>query len=209
MAKDFPVPIFFSETGCNVPGPRLFADQASILGPDMADLWSGAIVYEWIEEQNHYGLVSYGPKVDQSIVNDVVYDGFTRKGVPTPVQPDFNNLKSQWATLNPTGISAAAYVPTVSTRDCPRSTPGGWEVDGNVRLPTLGESYTYAPLPTQSRGSGSGSGSGGSGTSGNSPSGTGPDGSSSTNAGSHASGNMVVTMGGALMGVFLIFIYWL
>lgn len=42
--KNFPVPIFFSETGCNVPGPRLFEDQASIFGPDMNEHFSGAII---------------------------------------------------------------------------------------------------------------------------------------------------------------------
>ena len=35
----------------------------------MADVWSGSIIYEWIQEMNHYGLVSYGPQQDAS-VND-------------------------------------------------------------------------------------------------------------------------------------------
>lgn len=60
-AKGYPVPIFFSETGCNTNPPRDFADQAAIFGPQMSDTWSGAIIYEWIEETNNYGLVNYGP----------------------------------------------------------------------------------------------------------------------------------------------------
>lgn len=32
MAKDYPVPIFFSETGCQTVRPRTFGDQAAILG---------------------------------------------------------------------------------------------------------------------------------------------------------------------------------
>lgn len=59
-ASDLNIPIFISETGCKIPRPRLFADQASILGKDMEDVWSGAIVYEWIEEENNYGLINYG-----------------------------------------------------------------------------------------------------------------------------------------------------
>ena len=37
-ATGYPIPIFFSETGCNVVEPRTFGDQAAILGPEMSDL---------------------------------------------------------------------------------------------------------------------------------------------------------------------------
>ena len=141
QAKNFPVPIFFSETGCNVPGPRLFEDQSAIFSEPMMSTWSGSLVYEWIEEQNHYGLISYGPEVAQTIVADDIEDGFTRKGTPTPVSPGFFNLKGQWATLTPTGAPESEYTPEVSTRDCPLATLG-WLVDGNVRLPSLGETLT-------------------------------------------------------------------
>ena len=131
QAVDFPVPLFFSETGCNVPGPRLFADQASILGPDMDGDWSGAIIYEWIQEANNYGLITYG--------NGNASDDAPRSGTPVPMTPDFANLKSQWATLTPTGVKSADYdSKTISTRDCPAATAGGWEVDGDVAIPTLG-----------------------------------------------------------------------
>ncbi|KAI0193671.1 Glucanosyltransferase-domain-containing protein [Xylaria flabelliformis] len=140
-AIDFPVPIFFSETGCNTPGPRLFEDQASIFGPEMSKYWSGAIIYEWIEEQNHYGLISYGPKVDPTVTGKNIFDGFTRAGTPTPVSPDYDNLSKQWAKITPTGVAMSAYDPkTVSTRACPTSTSGGWLVNGNVAVPTLGAS---------------------------------------------------------------------
>jgi 1,3-beta-glucanosyltransferase GAS1 len=58
--KDYPVPVFISETGCITAPPRDFADQAAIFGPDMSGTWSGSIIYEWIQEMNAYGLVSYG-----------------------------------------------------------------------------------------------------------------------------------------------------
>ncbi|KAF5134939.1 Protein EPD1 [Metarhizium anisopliae] len=103
-AKNFPVPIFFSETGCNVPGPRKWDDQDAIFAKPMVDDWSGAIIYEWIEEQNHYGLISYGPKGDASQPGENVFDGFTRKGTPTPISPDFDNLKTKWASMQPTGV---------------------------------------------------------------------------------------------------------
>ncbi|KAL1884377.1 hypothetical protein VTK73DRAFT_71 [Phialemonium thermophilum] len=156
MAVDFPVPIFFSETGCNVPGPRLFEDQAAIFGPRMVKDWSGSIIYEWIQEENNYGLISYGPKADPTATGPNVEGGFTRKGQPTPVTPDFSNLKKQWATITPSGVAISDYDPSsVSTRGCPTSTPSGWLVNGNVALPTLGETFrgSYTPSPTVTGGS--------------------------------------------------------
>lgn len=108
-ATNYPIPIFFSETGCNTPAPRTFEDQAAIFGKFMSGTWSGAMVYEWIEETNNYGLISYGPSVAgaEAASNTLVEDGFTRQGTPTPVSPDFANLKAQWATLHPTGVALA------------------------------------------------------------------------------------------------------
>lgn len=151
-AQDFPVPIFFSETGCNTHPPRLFGDQDAIFGKEMINDISGALIYEWIEETNNYGLVTYG-KADSG---PDVEEGFVRKGTPTPVVPDFENLKSKWATIKPTGVKKADYTPKPSTRPCPSSTDGGWwQVPGNVKLPTIGQAFTgsystAAPSPTGS-----------------------------------------------------------
>lgn len=136
QAKDFPVPIFFSETGCNTPGPRLFADQAAIFGSEMVNDWSGAIIYEWIQEANNYGLVAYGSGDATAVGATVV-----RSGTPTPISPDFTNLKSQWATLTPTGVASSNYAASsVSSRACPAATVSGWLVEGDVVLPTVGDS---------------------------------------------------------------------
>lgn len=147
-ATDYPVPIFFSETGCNAVRPRTFDDQKVIFGVEMADTWSGSIVYEWIQETNDYGLISYGPPLhDTAPTNTLVEDGFLRKGTPTPVSPEFQNLKSQWATLNPTGVRLSDYTKstskaTITPLVCPSSTPGGWAVDPSSPLPTLGQKYS-------------------------------------------------------------------
>ncbi|KKK13128.1 1,3-beta-glucanosyltransferase [Aspergillus ochraceoroseus] len=112
-AKDYPIPIFFSETGCNAARPRTFEDQAAIFGPEMSDTWSGSIIYEWIEEANDYGLISY----------------------------DFDNLKEQWDKVSPTGVALSEYaqsVPAITPPVCPTPTAGGWAVDPNAPLPTLG-----------------------------------------------------------------------
>ncbi|TKA81525.1 hypothetical protein B0A55_02981 [Friedmanniomyces simplex] len=140
-ASDYNIPIYFSETGCQTPKPRTFDDQAAILGPDMDDTWSGAIIYEWIEETNDYGLISYGPTAAPTATGNGVVAGYTRTGTPTPISPDFDNLSNHWATLTPTGISMSAYSPSASAPSCPAFTSGLWEVSGDVPLPTVGGAY--------------------------------------------------------------------
>ncbi|KAL1613402.1 hypothetical protein SLS54_010645 [Diplodia seriata] len=142
-ASDYNIPIFFSETGCNTVKPRTWSDQAAIFGKSMADTWSGSIVYEWIEESNDYGIVNYGAKVDAT-ASGAPPDGYPRSGTPTPVSPDFSNLKRQWATLTPTGVKKSAYSPSLTAPACPSYTAGVWEVNGDVSLPTLGQTYNSA-----------------------------------------------------------------
>lgn len=150
-ATGYNVPIFVSETGCREPRPRLFTDQAAILGQEMADTWSGAIVYEWIQEANDYGLISYGPKVDPQMSTDAL-DGYPRLGIPTTVSPDYGNLKSQWASLNPSGVKLSAYSASASITPpaCPTSTAGGWIVNGNAKLPSLGQTLDSAATASSS-----------------------------------------------------------
>ncbi|KAI1344024.1 glycoside hydrolase family 72 protein [Xylariaceae sp. FL0016] len=194
-AKDFPVPIFFSETGCNVPGPRLFDDQASIFGSDMVNDWSGAIIYEWIQEANNYGLISYGPSVDATATGTNIVGGFTVAGTPTPVSPDFSNLSKQWATISPTGVAQSNYdASSVSTRACPASTSDGWLVDGNVALPTVGATLGHSSYSTVPSATGSGTSA--------SPT------SSKPNSASSGSSE-IAGMWAGLAGVMIIFACWL
>ncbi|GLI72895.1 hypothetical protein PoHVEF18_001079 [Penicillium ochrochloron] len=158
-ATDYPIPIFFSETGCNTPAPRTFDDQDSIFGSKMSGTWSGAIIYEWIEETNKYGLINYGPSVSAA-TNTIVEDGYTRQGTPTPVSPDFSNLKAHWATLNPTGVVLSNYkkeTGSISAVECPAYTSGAWEVDPSSPLPTLGQTYKEESSKSASTASGKGS----------------------------------------------------
>ena len=144
-ATGLQIPIFISETGCIKPEPRLFDDQDSVLGPDMDNSWSGAIVYEWIQEANDYGLISYGPTTNSD--NPTALDGFPRSGTPSPVTPDYSNLKSHWATLIPTGVSLSAYTVQASSLKpiaCPSSTPNGWIVNPTASLPSLGQTLDLA-----------------------------------------------------------------
>ncbi|GEQ68498.1 hypothetical protein JCM33374_g2166 [Metschnikowia sp. JCM 33374] len=52
-----PVPVFFSEYGCNAVRPRPFTEIDSIYGPIMSQVWSGAVLYEFFQNENRFGLV--------------------------------------------------------------------------------------------------------------------------------------------------------
>jgi len=187
-ASDYNIPIFFSETGCNTPKPRTFDDQAAIFGDQMADTWSGAIIYEWIEEANDYGLISYGPTAAATATGNGVIDGYTRQGTPTPISPDFDNLSKHWATLSPSGVKESAYSPSLTPPACPSYTSGAWEVNGNAALPTLGQEFNAAVSSSFASG-GSGSATGGQSSATGTGSGSSGSGSQSSDAGgSSASG---------------------
>ncbi|KAH8596884.1 glycoside hydrolase family 72 protein [Bisporella sp. PMI_857] len=193
--KDYNIPIFFSETGCNTVRPRDFADQTAIFGDEMNEYWAGALIYEWIEEANNYGLISYGPNVSVTVTASEVQGGFSRMGTPTPISPDFSNLKTQWATLHPTGIAESAYTPQLTPPACPSSTAGGWLVAGDVKLPSLGQTQQAGSVTT---------------TSGSSPTGTGTAADpTSTKKGAANGGKEITGMSIGLVAVMLGFMYWL
>ncbi|KAG7662112.1 uncharacterized protein J8A68_004374 [[Candida] subhashii] len=85
--SDFPVPIFFSEYGCNIVSPRPFTEVEAIYGTTMSKVFSGGIAYEYYEEVNHYGIVI--EKKDGQIVK----------------LADFDTLKFRLESAAPKGIS--------------------------------------------------------------------------------------------------------
>lgn len=197
-ASTYNIPIFFSETGCNTVKPRTFGDQAAIFGDKMSDTWSGSIIYEWIEEANNYGIVSYGPKVDAT-ASGAPPDGYPRSGTPTAVSPDFSNLKSQWATLTPTGVKESAYSPSLTAPACPDYTSGVWEVNGAVALPTLGQTLDSSVRSSITAGA-----------TGASATGTAASASASaTKKGAASPAKEVKTVAAALAGVFAGAVCWL
>ncbi|KAF2008114.1 glycoside hydrolase family 72 protein [Amniculicola lignicola CBS 123094] len=155
-ATNLNIPIFLSETGCNTPKPRTFQDQEAIFGSEMSSVWSGSIIYEWIEEANNYGLIKYGEKVNPT-ASDAPPDGFTRSGTPTPISPDFDNLSKVWKTASASGIKESAYTPSLTAPPCPAYTSDVWEVNGGVALPTIGQTYDAAVESSIARGTATGS----------------------------------------------------
>ncbi|KAK5057553.1 hypothetical protein LTR84_011553 [Exophiala bonariae] len=100
--KNYNVPVFFAEYGCNEVQPREFTEVEALYGPDMNDVWSGGIVYMYFQEANDYGLVT----IDGNSVSTLA---------------DFNFLATQIAqNANPTGVNSASYNPTnTAAASCP------------------------------------------------------------------------------------------
>ena len=68
--KDTAVPIFYSEYGCNTPSPRIFTEVAAIYGPEMSDVFSGGVVYEYTQEPNNYGLANISTDGSITLLSD-------------------------------------------------------------------------------------------------------------------------------------------
>jgi hypothetical protein len=85
----------------------------------MTDVFSGGIVYMYFQEANLYGLVT-------------VPAGST---AATPL-PDFTNLASQMALVNPTGVMSSQYKPSNAPQACPPVASGVWAAKASPLPPT-------------------------------------------------------------------------
>ncbi|KAE8358919.1 Glucanosyltransferase-domain-containing protein [Aspergillus caelatus] len=105
--KDYTVPVFFAEYGCNAVQPRKFTEVQALYGDKMADVWSGGIVYMYFQEENNYGLVS----VDGNKVS---------------TKADFSYLSKELASATPSGTKKGDYNPTnTALQSCP-TVDGKW-----------------------------------------------------------------------------------
>ena len=123
-------------------------------------------------------------------------DGYPRSGTPTPVAPDYSNLKKHWATLGPSGVKSSDYTPSKKPPACPTATVSGWMVDGDVKLPSLGQVLdraTVSSKTTTTTATASGSAAK----------------ASATGKGAATGGREIASMGAGLVGVMLGFIVWL
>lgn len=56
--KDYSVPVFFAEYGCDKPNGaagRIFQETGALYAQNMTEVLSGGIVYEYFQEENDYG----------------------------------------------------------------------------------------------------------------------------------------------------------
>ncbi|RKP26150.1 Glucanosyltransferase-domain-containing protein [Syncephalis pseudoplumigaleata] len=110
----YSIPIILTEFGCNLSMPRTFGEVEAIFGPQMTDVLSGGIAYEFSNEENNYGLVQ--------IVNE--------KQVAK--MQDFHNLKTAYAAVRPVGVKMKSLKESRPASQCPATT-AGWH--SSHRLP--------------------------------------------------------------------------
>ncbi|KAL6941911.1 hypothetical protein ACO0QE_003072 [Hanseniaspora vineae] len=93
--KNYPVPVFFSEFGCNEVRPRPFTEVEALFSPLMTKVWSGGLVYMYFEEKNQYGVVSVDSENgDVKELSDFKYlQEEYNKAKPKGVMKDFINEK--------------------------------------------------------------------------------------------------------------------
>lgn len=99
--ENYSKPVFLSEYGCNLVTPRGFSEVGAIYGPQMTDVWSGGVVYEWTQENNRYGLV----KISES--------------GEVEVMPDYTSLLEEMSKVHPKGVMMDDYHEERSASSCP------------------------------------------------------------------------------------------
>ncbi|KAL7921225.1 glycoside hydrolase family 72 protein [Trichoderma austrokoningii] len=102
--KNYSVPVFFAEYGCNKPSGaagRVFQETGALYAENMTEVLSGGVVYEYFEEDNDYGLV----KVSGNSVTKL---------------KDFAALQSQIQQVNVKGVTMNDYKPSNVAEDCPK-----------------------------------------------------------------------------------------
>lgn len=113
--KDYSIPLFLSEFGCNT-NTREWGEIEALYSTDMTGVYSGGLVYEYTVEPNGFGLVKVGSN-----------------GQIEP-NADFERLKKAYAaTKNPTGNGG--FNENGSPSECP-SEDDEWEVDTTL-LPAM------------------------------------------------------------------------
>ncbi|KAL3231120.1 Uncharacterized protein RNJ44_00759 [Nakaseomyces bracarensis] len=112
---NYPIPVFFSEFGCNLVRPRPFTEVNALFGRKMASVWSGGIVYMYFEEENGYGVVN------------ITANNSVKK------LPDFYNLKMAYTKSIPSNIYDPDWIKPLkrevhkSLLECPeRSRANNW-----------------------------------------------------------------------------------
>ncbi|KAL2135258.1 hypothetical protein VTI74DRAFT_9243 [Chaetomium olivicolor] len=117
--KNYSVPVFFAEYGCNLPNGaegRIWEETTALYGKEMTDVFSGGIVYMYFEETNDYGLV-------------------TVKGNTASTMKNYDALKTKMASVSPTSTEMSAYQPTNSPAACPALSQN-WRIKGENLPPT-------------------------------------------------------------------------
>jgi len=101
--RDYNVPVFFAEYGCNNPGGaegRIWQDTEALYNDEMTEVFSGGLVYMFHQEENDYGLVEI------------------KNGKATKLD-NFDDLAEAHANADPKGVDEDDYTPSGDREQCP------------------------------------------------------------------------------------------
>lgn len=98
--ENYPIPIFFSEFGCNIDRPRPFTEVEELFREPMTNAWSGGLAYMYFEEENNYGVVN-----------------ITDDGKRVIKLQDFENLKKHYHVVKPSKLSRDTYAKDLLTNN--------------------------------------------------------------------------------------------
>ncbi|GAB1314786.1 Glycolipid anchored surface protein [Madurella fahalii] len=121
--KNYSVPVFFAEYGCNLPDGaegRIWEETTALYSDEMTGVISGGIVYMYFQEANDYGLVKV-------------------KNGEASTMKNYNSLKTVIAKVEPSLTAMDSYSPTNSPAACPE-VGSNWKVKGETLPPTPDES---------------------------------------------------------------------
>ena len=96
--KDYKVPVFFAEYGCNAPGGaegRKFQETAALFGDEMTDVFSGGLVYMFHQEDNDYGVVKVTGDKAKKMKNFEALAKAHAKADPKPVDEADYNIEAE------------------------------------------------------------------------------------------------------------------
>jgi hypothetical protein len=113
MFKNYGIPVFFSEYGCNVVVPRKFSDIPALYSSPMSNVFSGGLVFEFTNEKNSYGLTT---------VNG---DDFTKLD-------DFDVYKKRLSELKLTPANKSSYKPPSSSGTTCPTAGSNWKASNDL-----------------------------------------------------------------------------
>lgn len=124
--KDYSLPVFFTEFGCNLVMPRQWQEIEALYSEKMTGVFSGGLVYEFTQGANEYGLVELDDKLEN-----------------VESLPDYSALvKAYSKTPTDVKVPSSASKPD-RPRKCPPSDDKIFDnITANLTLPhTLGQKY--------------------------------------------------------------------
>lgn len=115
------VPVIVTDLGGHSCANRTFAEMDGMYSNGL----SGAFLqYDPIHPSRFdHRLVNYD---DHYLMDPAGRDLHNQVLTPTPVQPNFDNLKEKWSSLKPSVVVRGSYKPTAQRPPCPQYQSGLW-----------------------------------------------------------------------------------